>query len=118
MAVDSLKRLKKMQLMTNKYEVIFDKKQDTALIKLTEGKFINFVFQFGEVSIKEEELDGSLPVSFTYDLKEAPDSYTYDNEEADKAEFENIIGDILYDIVVNTAKVNTIDGNDDTDQSN
>lgn len=107
-----------MQLMTNKYEVIFDKKEDTALIRLTEGKFVNFVFQFGEVSIKEEEPDGSLPIDFTYDLKEAPESYTYEDEEADKAEFENILGDILYDIVVNTIKVNTIDGNDDTDQSN
>ena len=93
-----------MQLMTNKYEVIFDKKEDTALIRLTEGKFINFVFQFGEVSIKEEESDGSLPVKFTYDLKQAPESYTYEDEEAEKAEFENIIGDILYDIVVNQTR--------------
>ena len=104
-----------MQLMTNKYEVIFDKKEDTALIRLTEGKFANFVFQFGQVSIQKEESDGSLPINFTYDLKQAPESYSYEDEEADKAEFENIIGDILYDIVVNTNKVNTIDGNDDTD---
>jgi hypothetical protein len=101
--------------MTNKYEVIFDKKEDTALIRITDGKFVNFVFQFGEVSIGNEEYDGSLPINFTYDLKEAPESYTYENEEAEKAEFENLIGDILYDIVVNTNKVNTIDGNDDTD---
>lgn len=104
-----------MELMTNKYEVIFDKKEDTALIRITDGKFINFVFQFGEVSIGNEESDGSLPINFTYDLKEAPESYTYENEEAEKAEFENLIGDILYDIVVNTNKVNTIDGNNDTD---
>jgi len=104
-----------MQLMTNKYEVIFDKKEDTALIRLTEGKFANFVFQFGEVNIQKEESDGSLPINFTYDLKQAPESYSYEDEEADKAEFENIIGDILYDIIVNTDKVNTVDGNDDTD---
>lgn len=104
-----------MQLMTNKYEVIFEKGQETALIRLTDGKFANFVFQFGQVSINEEESDGSLPVSFSYELKQAPESYTYDDEEADKAEFENIIGDVLYDIVVNSNKVNTIDGNDDTD---
>ena len=33
--------------MTNKYEVIFDPDEDIALIRITEGKFANFVFQYG-----------------------------------------------------------------------
>lgn len=104
-----------MELMTSKYELIFDNAEDTALVRITEGKFTNFVYQYLEVGVNDEEEDGSLPVKFSYSLKQAPESYTYEDEEADKKEFETIIGDILYDIVVNSNKVREASGNNDTE---
>jgi len=103
-----------MELMTNKYELIFDNSEDTALVRITEGKFANFVYQYQEVGVNDEEDDGSLPVKFSYALKEAPESYSYEDEETEKKEFETIIGDILYDIVVNSNKVKETSGNNDT----
>ena len=106
-----------MSEMTNKYEVIFSKESENALIRITEGKFKDFVYHYNEVSIGEEESDGGLPIKFSYDLKEAPETYEYVDEDKEKNEFESVISDILYDIVVNSSKVKEVDGNHDTKQS-
>ena len=70
----------------------------------------------GQVSI-DDESEEDIKVSFTYELKEAPATYKYEDEAAEKAEFEQVIGNILYDIVVNTDKVKEVDGTDNTKQS-
>ena len=100
-----------MEVMTDKYEVIFDPQQDTALIRITEGKFQDFVFQCGNVSVGDDEAE-TFPVQFNYELK-----YDYINEQADKLEFEQTLGDILYDIIVNTNKVKEKSGISNTEQS-
>ena len=105
-----------MEIMTNKYEVIFDPDQDTALIRITEGKFIDFVYQYGNVSIGDDN-EETFPVSFNYELKSAPETYEYIDEQTEKLEFEQILGDILYDIIVNSDKVKEKRGISDTKQS-
>ena len=100
--------------MTNKYEVMFNKNEETALIRITEGKFKDFIYQYREVSAGDITSDGSLKMSFRYELQAAPDSYTYEDEEADKKEFEHTIGDILYDIIVNSDKVKEASGTNNT----
>jgi len=108
-----------MEMMTNKYEVMFNPNEETALIRITEGKFKNFVYNYGQVSVGEvDNEENDLPISFTYELKQAPDSYEYVDEEADKKEFEQTVGDILYDIIVNSNTVKEANGNNDTEQSN
>jgi hypothetical protein len=105
-----------MEVMTDKYEVIFDPQQDTALIRITEGKFQDFVFKYGNVSVGDDEAE-TFPVQFNYELKSAPDTYEYIDEQADKLEFEQTLGDILYDIIVNTNKVKEKSGISNTEQS-
>jgi hypothetical protein len=101
-----------MEIMTNKYEVIFDPNEDIALIRITEGKFANFVFQYGNVSVGDDAAD-TFPVSFNYELKSAPETYEYEDEEAEKLEFETTLGDILYDVIVNSDKVKEKSGTSD-----
>jgi len=103
-----------MEIMTNRYEVIFDPKQDTALIRITDGKFINFIYQYKDVSINDLDENDELKLKFSYELQAAPESYTYENEDADKKEFEHVLGNILYDIIVNSDKVKEISGINNT----
>ena len=109
-----------MEMMTNKYEVMFNPNEETALIRITEGKFKNFIYNYGQVSVGEvDDKEGDLPLSFTYELKAAPESYVYEDEEAEKKEFEHTIGDILYDIITNSDKVKeAVNGSNDTKQPN
>lgn len=94
-----------MEEMTDKYEVIFrEGQEENALIRVLKGKFANFVYEYGQVSVNERT-DGDLKVSFTYELKEAPQSFEPKDEPAEKKEFEEMAGNILYDIVVNTDQV-------------
>ena len=90
--------------MTSKYEAIFTPEQDTALIRITDGKFTNFVYQYGNVRVGDESAE-TFDLSFDYTLHEAPESYKLENEEEEQKEFEQVIGDILYDIIVNSDKV-------------
>lgn len=93
-----------MESMTGKYEAIFSPDHDTALIRIIEGKFVNFVYQYGNVKLGDPEAE-TFDLSFDYTLNEAPESYELENEEEEQKEFEQIIGDILYDIIVNSDKV-------------
>ena len=97
-----------MDSMTGKYEAIFSPDHDTALIRITEGKFANFVYQYGNVKLGDPKTDSEAEtflLAFDYTLHEAPESYELENEEEEQKEFEQIIGDILYDIIVNSDKV-------------
>ena len=105
-----------MEMTSNNYEVVFRSKDENALIRVVRGKFANFVYEYGQVSI-DDESEEDIKVSFTYELKEAPATYKYEDEAAEKAEFEQVIGNTLYDIVVNTDKVKEVDGTDNTKQS-
>lgn len=109
-----------MEMMTNKYEVMFNPNEETALIRITEGKFANFLYQYKQVSVGDLENDESeIKLSFEYELKAAPESYVYEDEEAEKKEFEHTIGDILYDIITNSDKVKeVVNGSNDTKQPN
>ena len=92
-----------MKKMTVKYEVL-DQRSDTtnACIHIKEGKFKDFVYRYGTIQIGEEDEEKQdLPVNFDYELLEAPTSYEVDDEDVEKDEFEQTIGDILYDIFIN-----------------
>ena len=105
-----------MEIMTNKYEVMFSAEQETARIRILEGKFADFIYLYKNVRLGDvASEDDEVQLSFTYELQVAPESYEYEDEEADKKEFEHTIGDILYDIIVNSDKVKeSVDGSDDT----
>jgi hypothetical protein len=89
------------------YEISFDKNsKDTAPIRILEGKFKDFVYKYDTIQVGEfDEEAEDVPLSYDYKLLEAPSSYEVDDEEAEKYEFEQLIGDILYDIIVNSSTV-------------
>ena len=93
--------------VTGKYEVMFDPNvpEGTSPIRILEGKFRNFVYRYDTVAMEEHKDGNSLNVQYNYTLIEVPTSYNVVNEEAEKSEFENFIGDIVYDIIVNNDKV-------------
>lgn len=93
--------------VTGMYEVIFDEKNHhTAPIRVLEGTFKDFVYKYGEVKVGDfEEEDQDVPLKFDYELLEAPESYKSVNEDAEQVQFEQLIGDILYDIIVNSDMV-------------
>ena len=43
-----------MEMTSNNYEVVFRSKDENALIRVVRGKFANFVYEYGQVSIDDE----------------------------------------------------------------
>ena len=119
-----LKRLK-MSLsnepndVSGMYELIFDESHNTAPVRILEGKFKNFVYKYITIQVGDfEEEDSEVPLKYNYELLEAPAEYEVTDEEhesAEQVEFENFIGDILYDIIVNSYTVKEANGNRNND---
>ena len=100
------------------YEVFLNEKHHhTAPIRVLKGTFKDFVYKYGEVKVGDfEKEDQDVPLKFDYELLEAPESYTTEDEDAEKLQFEQLIGDILYDIIVNSDTVReALDGNRNND---
>ncbi len=95
----------------NKYEIIFDddyKDEDTAKIKILDGKYKDLVYHYNYVSFNEE----SVNLQFEYDIDETPEGLEVDKlESEDRKEFEIVLGDILVDIV-ETKNENRTDNTD------
>lgn len=91
------------------YELIFDESHNTAPVRILEGKFKNFVYKYGTIQVGNfEEEDSEVPLRYDYELLEAPEDYNIvdeDHEATEKTEFEQFIGNILYDIIVNSETV-------------
>lgn len=83
----------------NKYKIIFDdeyKDEDTAKIRILDGKYKDLVYHYNYVSFNEE----SVNLQFEYDIDETPEGLEVDKlESEDRKEFEIVLGDILVDIV-------------------
>ena len=95
--------------VTGMYELLFNTDNDTAPVRVLEGKFKNFVYKYLTIEVGDfEEEDSEVPLKYNYELLEAPIEYKVTDEEdesAEQAEFEQFIGDILYDIIVNSDTV-------------
>lgn len=92
--------------VTGMYEVLFNTDNDTAPVRVLEGTFKDFVYKYGAIQVGEFENDPSdVPLKYEYTLLEAPEGYEVDDEEAEQVQFEQLIGDILYDIIVNSDTV-------------
>ena len=93
--------------VTGMYEIIFDEKNHyTAPVRILEGTFKDFVYKYGTIQVGDfNDEDSDIPLKYDYELIEAPESYVVDDEEAEQLQFEQLIGDILYDIIVNSDTV-------------
>jgi len=99
-----------------KYEVFFVDAEENAWIRILEGKFKGFVYNYDVVKVGdfEDEDAESVPLTYSYELREAPSTFETNDEESDKKEFEKVIGDVLYNIIVASAQmiINEGDMND------
>jgi len=67
---------------------------DYTCIKLTEGKYAEIIYKYGNVGFKPVEDDEKMSVIFDYNIMKNPNDVDIDEEE-----FINHIGDILIDLV-------------------
>ena len=77
---------------------VSQKDEDFASIMIRDGKFKDVIYNYGKVSIPEEDNlneDGTLPFRFEYTII---DNVGVPREEFDE-EFFTLIGDILVDII-------------------
>jgi len=63
----------------------------TGAIRISNGKFKGFTYQYGVVSL--DEVDGSLKVNFTYDIVDNEKCYPINQE------LTNIMGGILTELI-------------------
>ena len=80
------------------YSFVNRKGDDQTSIRIENGRFENVIYNYGRVSIPQEENeDGTMPFRFEYNIL---DNASIPREEFDE-EFFTIIGDILVDIIEN-----------------
>ena len=87
-----------MSDIKDRYMFVSQKDEDFASIMIRDGKFKDVIYNYGKVSIPEEDNlneDGTLPFRFEYTII---DNVGVPREEFDE-EFFTLIGDILVDII-------------------
>ena len=74
---------------------------DYSSIKLTEGKFKDVIYHYGNVSFApEENAEGKLPMKFDYTVALNPTEYNLNENQ----EFIDYIGDILLELLEEQVK--------------
>ena len=89
------------------YMFVSQENEDFASIMIKDGKFKDVIYNYGKVSIPEEDNlneDGTLPFRFEYNII---DNVGIPREEFDE-EFFTLIGDILVDIIKKQSEEDTI----------
>ena len=87
-----------MSDIKDRYTFVSQENEDFASIMIKDGKFKDVIYNYGKVSIPEEDKlndDGTLPFRFEYNII---DNVGIPREEFDE-EFFVLIGDILVDII-------------------
>ena len=96
-----------MSDIKDRYMFVSRKDEDFASIMIKDGKFKDVIYNYGKVSIPEEDNlneDGTLPFRFEYNII---DNVGIPREEFDE-EFFTFIGDILVDIIKEQSEEDTI----------
>ena len=87
-----------MSDIKDRYTFVSQKDEDFASIMIKDGKFKDVIYNYGKVSIPEEDNlneDGTLPFRFEYTII---DNVGIPRDNFDE-EFFTLIGDILVDII-------------------
>ena len=96
-----------MSDIKDRYMFVSRKDEDFTSIMIKDGKFKDVIYNYGKVSIPEEDNlneDGTLPFRFEYTII---DNVGIPREEFDE-EFFTFIGDILVDIIKEQSEEDTI----------
>ena len=97
--------------MPENYTYVSRGTEKWASIMITKGKYDGVIYQYGRVSVAEEENEnGKMPLSFQYNVI---DEVGHDKEELEKSnEFRNTLGDILVDILDEQLEAGNLEYND------
>ena len=83
------------QTKNKKYVFVQKDGEDYTCIKLIEGKYKGIIYKYGKVGFApKENPDGTMPMKFDYDIIFNPHE-----ENIDKQEFIDYIGDILIELL-------------------
>ena len=84
--------------MPENYTYVSRGQDQWASIMITKGEYEGIIYQYGRVSVAEEENEnGEMPLSFNYNIV---DINGHDKEELDSStDFQNTLGDILVEIL-------------------
>ena len=96
-----------MSDIKDNYTFVSQEDEDFASIMIKDGKFKDVIYNYGKVSIPEEDNlneDGTLPFRFEYTIV---DNVGIPREKFDE-EFFTFIGDILVDIISDQSKEDDI----------
>ena len=97
--------------MPENYSFVSRGEDKWASILITKGKYKGIIYQYGRVSVAEEENeDGKMPLSFDYNVV---DVNGHEKEELDSStEFKNTLGDILVEILDEQLEAGNLEYND------
>ena len=97
--------------MPENYTFVSRGKEQWASIMLTNGEYEGVIYQYGKVSVPEEEDEnGNMPLSFKYNIV---DYNGHDEEDLESSqEFKNALGDILVEILDEQLEANNFEYND------
>ena len=97
--------------MPENYTYVSRGKEQWASIMITKGKYEGIIYQYGRVSVAEEEnKNGEMPLSFNYNIV---DINGHDKEELDSStDFKNTLGDILVEILDEQLEASNLEYND------
>ncbi len=97
--------------MKDNYTFVSRKDEKWASIMLTDGKYKGVIYQYGKVSIPDQEDEnGNMPLSFMFNVID----YNGFNEEEinSSVEFKNTLGDILVEILDEQLEAGNLEYND------
>jgi hypothetical protein len=86
-----------------RYVVLESNKNGLQPIKLTEGAFEGIIYTYGKVGFDEDDTNDTVHLRFEYDIL---DSNSKDL--TDKASFEQYIGDILQELILEGIERNNL----------
>tara|TARA_B100000513_G_scaffold191702_1_gene117297 strand:- start:479 stop:772 length:294 start_codon:yes stop_codon:yes gene_type:complete len=97
--------------MPENYTYVSRGQEQWASIMITKGEYEGVIYQYGRVSVAEEENeDGTMPLSFDYNVI---DQNGHNKEKLDSSvEFKNILGDILVEILDEQLEAGNLEYND------
>mgnify|MGYP003671332881 FL=1 len=97
--------------MPENYTFVSKGKEQWASIMLTNGEYEGVIYQYGKVSVPEEEDEnGNMPLSFKYNVL---DYNGHDQEDLESSDnFRNTLGDILVEILDEQLEANNLEYND------
>ena len=87
-----------MSDIKSKYKFVSRENEEWASVMLTEGKFKDVIYNYGKVSVPDEnkkDANGNLPFRFEFNIL---DNVGIDRDEFGE-DFFTLIGDILVDII-------------------